>query len=58
MLVMDHYEVGKEEAKQERDWALANEIQYYNAAKSYSIIAAGIRGLTKPRQPDAGKLGE
>ncbi len=45
MMVMNHYECSKEESRIERDFALANESQYYQVAKSYSIIAAGIRGL-------------
>ena len=57
MLAMEFYEVSKEEAQQERDWALKDEENYYHSAKSYSIIAAGIRGLT-PHQPDADKIGE
>ena len=43
--VMEFYEVSKEESLIERNFALSNEQNYYHVAKSYSIIAAGVRGL-------------
>ena len=42
---MEYYECTKDEAKFERDRILANEQAYNDAAKCYSVVAAGIRGM-------------
>lgn len=39
---MNYYEVDVDEAKFEKKRVL---LDYYNASKCYSVIAAGIRGL-------------
>lgn len=44
--VFNYYEVSKQEAIEKIEWIEANE---YEASVSFSIIAAGIRGLNEKK---------